>query len=254
MVFSTSLCYSHRNRNTFSESFGTSSLNTSWNCCRKFRSRLNGTNGTCQYCRTQGKGSSGIVWNTNSGYGKYTQIRGKNLNRPLLIWSFRMKNTYGPLSSKITLEQLHDLTKDFISSYCFKRNYKSELSLKNVIKCHVILSMMSLHRTSRPWRKRVTAFSNNFLWYSSTKYTDRPITQKSTPFLQNINVSQLCSSMVSGNFDNINGSEFLFPNQKLIYAFVNPLHRKLYIGQTKDLVSRFEQHLRESYKHTTLYH
>lgn len=163
-----------------------------------------------------------------------------------------MKNTYGPLSSKITLEQLHDLTKDFISSYCFKRNYKSELSLKNVIKCHVILSMMSLHRTSRPWSKRVTAFSNNFLWYSSTKYTDRPITQKSTPFLQNINVSQLCSSMVSGNFDNINGSEFLFPNQKLIYAFVNPLHRKLYIGQTKDLVSRFEQHLRESYKHKVL--
>ena len=120
-------------------------------------------------------------------------------------------------------------------------------TLENIIKCHVILSIFMLNKTSMPWTNQVARLANDFLWYSSTKYTNHTVYNKSKNFIPLIDVKQLWVSLNSGDFSSFTYHDLLFPNQKVIYAFVNPSHRKLYVGQTKNVVARFTQHLRESW-------
>ena len=100
----------------------------------------------------------------------------------------------------------------------------------------------------------------DFINYARTKYVDldslRTDCTLKTPFSLSdlrIDISSLWSSLHSGNFSAFPIADIIFADRKLIYACVNPSHRKLYIGQTNNMATRLRSHLKLAFNHKTKY-
>ena len=133
--------------------------------------------------------------------------------------------------------------------------------MKNIIMCRILLSCYFVRKTKRPWTTKVTGLLDEFMRYAGQKYEDYnsmiPDYNKHdfdsySKHECELTVDNLWKVLTDGDLSEIPWSEEIFTNRKLIYACVNPSHRKLYIGQTNSMVSRFSQHLTMAQKHSQL--
>ena len=133
--------------------------------------------------------------------------------------------------------------------------------MTNILKCRILLSCFFVGKTTRPWTNKVTGLFTEFMRYAGQKYEsydsmipdfnkhDYDSYDKSKIVLT---VDTLWKVLTEGDLSDIPWSEEIFEKRKLIYACVNPSHRKLYIGQTNSMVTRLSQHFTTARKHSQL--
>ena len=129
-------------------------------------------------------------------------------------------------------------------------------SFRSLIICRLFLSLVTVRHSKQPWTRRIVSMVEDFVNYSQLKYNNldglRTLSTPKTTFRLSdlhINVRDLWSALHTGDFSAILLYEVLFGDRKLIYAFVNSSHRKLYIGQTNDMRVRYHSHFKESVAH-----
>ena len=129
-------------------------------------------------------------------------------------------------------------------------------SFRSLIICRLFLSLVMVRHSRQPWTRRVVGMVEDFVNYSQLKYNNlESLRTLSTPKAAfrlsdlHINVRDLWRALHSGDFSAIPLYDVLFGDRKLIYAFVNSSHRKLYIGQTNDMRVRYHSHFKESFAH-----